>query len=148
MFLSLVGIHRPHKFFNVSVYNHEIPTVPGDIERERETETETMGGPKTGLLLNRALLVSVLCLSFVLISHSAPEGALITDLPGFNGSFPSKHYSGYWLFYFNLQLDLYCSVFSNLLLKLCWSHVEFSGVLSNPIVLSARLKWSILLTDD
>ncbi|KAI4356289.1 hypothetical protein L6164_000321 [Bauhinia variegata] len=33
-------------------------------------------------------------LSFV-ISLSAPESALITQLPGFNGAFPSKHYAGY-----------------------------------------------------
>ncbi|KAL6555603.1 hypothetical protein OROHE_007275 [Orobanche hederae] len=26
---------------------------------------------------------------------SAPEAALVPNLPGFNGSFPSKHYSGY-----------------------------------------------------
>ncbi|KAJ8645886.1 hypothetical protein MRB53_007634 [Persea americana] len=29
------------------------------------------------------------------ISEGAPEEALITQLPGFNGTFPSKHYSGY-----------------------------------------------------
>ncbi|XP_057482860.1 serine carboxypeptidase-like 20 [Actinidia eriantha] len=33
-------------------------------------------------------------LSFVVI-ESAPEGALVTQIPGFDGNFPSKHYSGY-----------------------------------------------------
>lgn len=33
--------------------------------------------------------------SFVLLSYSAPESALITQIPGFNDAFPSKHYSGY-----------------------------------------------------
>ncbi|KAK4794647.1 hypothetical protein SAY86_012641 [Trapa natans] len=54
-----------------------------------------MGSPKTGLLSNWALLISAVCLSFVLAAHSAPEEALVTHLPGFNGTFPSKHYSGY-----------------------------------------------------
>ncbi|XP_043722030.1 serine carboxypeptidase 1-like [Telopea speciosissima] len=33
-------------------------------------------------------------LSLVLI-RAAPESSLVTNLPGFNGTFPSKHYSGY-----------------------------------------------------
>ncbi|GAB4830358.1 Serine carboxypeptidase-like 20 [Ancistrocladus abbreviatus] len=33
-------------------------------------------------------------LSFVL-TESAPQSALVTQLPGFNGTFPSKHYAGY-----------------------------------------------------
>ncbi|KAL4355966.1 hypothetical protein AHAS_Ahas09G0039500 [Arachis hypogaea] len=33
-------------------------------------------------------------LSFVL-TQSAPESALITQIPGFNGTLPSKHYAGY-----------------------------------------------------
>ncbi|KAA8543574.1 hypothetical protein F0562_021680 [Nyssa sinensis] len=40
------------------------------------------------------ILISYIIFCFVLI-HSAPQGALITQLPGFNGTFPSKHYSGY-----------------------------------------------------
>ncbi|CAL1412332.1 unnamed protein product [Linum trigynum] len=40
--------------------------------------------------------VGFILLSFaVLVAHSAPENALVTQLPGFSGSFPSKHYSGY-----------------------------------------------------
>ncbi|CAL5428331.1 unnamed protein product [Camellia sinensis] len=42
----------------------------------------------------RVLTYIVLSLSFVLI-ESAPEGALVTQVPGFNDTFPSKHYSGY-----------------------------------------------------
>ncbi|CAN0879757.1 Serine carboxypeptidase-like 20 [Linum grandiflorum] len=35
-------------------------------------------------------------LSFVApLAHSAPRHAIVTRLPGFSGSFPSKHYSGY-----------------------------------------------------
>lgn len=37
-------------------------------------------------------------LSFVLPTHSAPETALVTQLPGFSGTLPSKHYSGYFVF--------------------------------------------------
>ena len=33
-------------------------------------------------------------LSFVL-TQSAPESALVTQVPGFNGTIPSKHYAGY-----------------------------------------------------
>ncbi|KAG4120534.1 hypothetical protein ERO13_D11G149200v2 [Gossypium hirsutum] len=33
--------------------------------------------------------------SFVVLTQSAPEEALVTQLPGFSGTFPSKHYSGY-----------------------------------------------------
>ncbi|GAB4827171.1 Serine carboxypeptidase-like 20 [Ancistrocladus abbreviatus] len=36
----------------------------------------------------------VVIFSFVL-TESAPQNALVTQLPGFNGTFPSKHYSGY-----------------------------------------------------
>ncbi|XP_028769706.1 serine carboxypeptidase-like 20 [Neltuma alba] len=45
----------------------------------------------------------VCCFYFVLVNillcslptQSAPEGALITEIPGFNGTIPSKHYGGY-----------------------------------------------------
>ncbi|KAF8014705.1 hypothetical protein BT93_H0498 [Corymbia citriodora subsp. variegata] len=47
---------------------------------------------KSGLVLYGALVL--LCSCFVL-TQCAPESALITQLPGFNGSFPSKQYSGY-----------------------------------------------------
>ena len=30
-----------------------------------------------------------------MLTHSAPKGSLITNVPGFNGSLPSKHYGGY-----------------------------------------------------
>ncbi|CAD5327734.1 unnamed protein product [Arabidopsis thaliana] len=40
------------------------------------------------------VFVTLLSLVFV-ITESAPESALITKLPGFEGTFPSKHYSGY-----------------------------------------------------
>ncbi|XVF72337.1 hypothetical protein PTKIN_Ptkin12aG0113300 [Pterospermum kingtungense] len=33
--------------------------------------------------------------SFAVLTQSAPENALVTQLPGFAGTFPSKHYSGY-----------------------------------------------------
>ncbi|GLT59048.1 hypothetical protein SLA2020_318920 [Shorea laevis] len=35
-----------------------------------------------------------LLLSFGII-EAAPQGSLVTQLPGFNGTFPSKHYAGY-----------------------------------------------------
>ncbi|XP_073117930.1 serine carboxypeptidase 1 isoform X1 [Elaeis guineensis] len=37
----------------------------------------------------------LLFLSSAFLILAAPESALITHLPGFNGTFPSKHYSGY-----------------------------------------------------
>ncbi|CAN0859056.1 Serine carboxypeptidase-like 20 [Linum grandiflorum] len=41
-------------------------------------------------------ILVLLLLSFgALLAHSAPENALVTHLPGFSASFPSKHYSGY-----------------------------------------------------
>lgn len=39
-----------------------------------------------------SLAIAILC-SFSLVS-SAPESALVTNLPGFVGTFPSKHYAG------------------------------------------------------
>ncbi|XP_048138203.1 serine carboxypeptidase-like 20 [Rhodamnia argentea] len=47
---------------------------------------------KSGLVLYSAL--ALLCSCFV-FTQCAPEKAPVTQLPGFNGSFPSKHYSGY-----------------------------------------------------
>ncbi|KAJ4730347.1 Carboxypeptidase [Melia azedarach] len=47
---------------------------------------------KTSLVLYKIL---VYYLSFVALTYSAPETALITQIPGFSGTFPSKHYSGY-----------------------------------------------------
>lgn len=48
------------------------------------------------------VLICVL-LSFVL-TQAAPPTALVTKLPGFNGTFPSKHYSGYDSFLLMLLL--------------------------------------------
>ncbi|CAB78333.1 SERINE CARBOXYPEPTIDASE I PRECURSOR-like protein [Arabidopsis thaliana] len=45
-------------------------------------------------LMKVFVFVTLLSLVFV-ITESAPESALITKLPGFEGTFPSKHYSGY-----------------------------------------------------
>ncbi|CAI0559704.1 unnamed protein product [Linum tenue] len=40
--------------------------------------------------------VGFILLSFaVLVAHSAPQNALVSQLPGYSGSLPSKHYSGY-----------------------------------------------------
>lgn len=39
------------------------------------------------------LVLTQIALSFKQAS-SAPEAALVTDIPGFGGNFPSKHYSG------------------------------------------------------
>lgn len=43
------------------------------------------------------LIITLLLLSFGfgLTIKAAPDGSLITSLPGFNGIFPSRHYSGY-----------------------------------------------------
>ncbi|KAJ0014620.1 hypothetical protein Pint_21250 [Pistacia integerrima] len=42
------------------------------------------------------LSLSILLLNFaILLVEAAPRNTLVTQLPGFNGTFPSKHYSGY-----------------------------------------------------
>ncbi|XP_013631383.1 PREDICTED: serine carboxypeptidase-like 20 isoform X1 [Brassica oleracea var. oleracea] len=45
--------------------------------------------------LLKVLAFVTLLLVFLITTESAPESALITKLPGFSGTFPSKHYSGY-----------------------------------------------------
>ncbi|KAK9669558.1 hypothetical protein RND81_13G139400 [Saponaria officinalis] len=47
--------------------------------------------------INNMGVVLTLLLFFLsfLLTHSAPQTALVTQLPGFSGTFPSKHYSGY-----------------------------------------------------
>ncbi|XP_021761754.1 serine carboxypeptidase-like 20 [Chenopodium quinoa] len=42
-----------------------------------------------------ATLIIHVILRFALIVIAAPQSSLVTYLPGFSGSFPSKHYSGY-----------------------------------------------------
>ncbi|ESQ56450.1 hypothetical protein EUTSA_v10027269mg, partial [Eutrema salsugineum] len=49
------------------------------------------------VFITMSLLVKALVFVtfFVVTAESAPESALITKIPGFDGTFPSKHYSGY-----------------------------------------------------
>ncbi|CAK7340150.1 unnamed protein product [Dovyalis caffra] len=47
------------------------------------------------LCLDVALLLCVVLMSRSALIEAAQEGALVTQLPGFSGPFPSKHYSGY-----------------------------------------------------
>lgn len=54
---------------------------------------------RTSLIITyRVVLV---CFTWLFMSlgptQSAPESALITQIPGFSGTIPSKHYSGYSL---------------------------------------------------
>ncbi|EXB61183.1 Serine carboxypeptidase-like 20 [Morus notabilis] len=50
----------------------------------------------TSLIIYRVVLVFLACLIKSLVpAQSAPDDALITQIPGFSGTFPSKHYSGY-----------------------------------------------------
>ncbi|XP_058196664.1 serine carboxypeptidase-like 20 [Rhododendron vialii] len=51
-----------------------------------------MSNTKIPHLLYAALIYVILSFNF---TESVPEGALVTQIPGFNGTFPSKHYSGY-----------------------------------------------------
>ncbi|KAF9624666.1 hypothetical protein IFM89_012843 [Coptis chinensis] len=44
-------------------------------------------------MISSTVLLGLLC--FLSFSKAANQNALITNLPGFNGTFPSKHYSGY-----------------------------------------------------
>ncbi|CAA2968142.1 Serine carboxypeptidase 1 [Olea europaea subsp. europaea] len=41
------------------------------------------------------LAIIALCIPLCCLVESAPKGSLVSSLPGFNGSFPSKHYAGY-----------------------------------------------------
>ncbi|KAJ4956750.1 hypothetical protein NE237_013533 [Protea cynaroides] len=49
------------------------------------------------MAMDRFFFYNLLAYSFLrfLLVGAAPESALITSLPGFSGTFPSKHYSGY-----------------------------------------------------
>lgn len=48
----------------------------------------------------------VMCLCLILLHiflrfvpiQSAPESAIVTQIPGFSGTLPSKHYAGYFFF--------------------------------------------------
>ncbi|KAE9460801.1 hypothetical protein C3L33_07231, partial [Rhododendron williamsianum] len=51
-----------------------------------------MAKAKIPHLFYAALISTILVSKF---TESVPEGALVTQVPGFNGTFPSKHYSGY-----------------------------------------------------
>ncbi|KAF1895873.1 hypothetical protein Lal_00037990 [Lupinus albus] len=48
----------------------------------------------TNTCLYLFLILLSISMNFVL-TQSAPESSLVTQLPGFNGTFPSKHYAGY-----------------------------------------------------
>ena len=45
--------------------------------------------------LGLALLSLFYIILTLKLAESAPDSALITQLPGFTATFPSKHYSGY-----------------------------------------------------
>ncbi|CAI9106004.1 OLC1v1005052C1 [Oldenlandia corymbosa var. corymbosa] len=52
--------------------------------------------PKTyAFFFRELLLLIVLLLSSNALTYAAPKSSLVRQLPGFNGTFPSKHYSGY-----------------------------------------------------
>ena len=42
-------------------------------------------------------------LVFDLTSHF-PESAIVTQIPGFSGTLPSKHYAGYFFFFVFIEL--------------------------------------------
>ncbi|GKV35921.1 hypothetical protein SLEP1_g44123 [Rubroshorea leprosula] len=46
-------------------------------------------------LIYYSLFFSCILYGFLFLCQAAPESALVTQIPGFNGSFPSKHYAGY-----------------------------------------------------
>ena len=50
------------------------------------------------LILGLALSLCMVLGPWISI-EAAPQASLITQLPGFNGTFPSKHYSGYAIHY-------------------------------------------------
>ncbi|KAF3435117.1 hypothetical protein FNV43_RR22204 [Rhamnella rubrinervis] len=51
---------------------------------------------RTSFIFYRGLLLVITCIFLSLVpTHSAPETALIGQIPGFTGTLPSKHYSGY-----------------------------------------------------
>ncbi|XP_010678976.2 serine carboxypeptidase-like 20 [Beta vulgaris subsp. vulgaris] len=46
-------------------------------------------------LIKAPLMLMVVFLFCFIFTESAPQSSLVTQLPGFTGTFPSKHYSGY-----------------------------------------------------
>lgn len=60
-----------------------------------------MGKPVVDLWERRLLLINMIVVvlgaisCFVVVTQSAPLSDLVTHLPGFDGAFPSNHYSGY-----------------------------------------------------
>lgn len=45
--------------------------------------------------MDKLKLAIAFCMILILaFTEAAPKASLITSLPGFNGNFPSKHYSG------------------------------------------------------
>lgn len=47
-------------------------------------------------IMNSIHLILLICLSFtILLTQSAPQDAIVTHVPGFDGTLPSKHYAGY-----------------------------------------------------
>lgn len=65
-----------------------------------------------GRLIMYKILACYTLLSFSVLTHSAPETALIAQIPGFSGNLPSKHYSGYVsIFCISISLSLIHSCF-------------------------------------
>lgn len=50
---------------------------------------------KPRLMFLIIILLCMLCCFININTEAAPQGSLVTSLPGFSGSFPSKHYAGY-----------------------------------------------------
>jgi len=44
----------------------------------------------------------------IVLTISAPETAIVTQVPGFNGTIPSKHYAGYVA----LKIPIFCNFYS------------------------------------
>jgi hypothetical protein len=62
--------------------------------------------------------VSTVCLVLlqiylsIVLTISAPETAIVTHVPGFNGTIPSKHYAGYE----GLKIPIFCNFYSYFLI--------------------------------
>jgi len=67
------------------------------------------------------LLISLLAFLF-LVTEGAPQSALVTQIPGFNDTFHSKHFAGFVFFLCFLikrsELYLYFCTFSECFLKM------------------------------
>ncbi|KAJ0113641.1 hypothetical protein Patl1_03120 [Pistacia atlantica] len=71
------------------------PLQKDQAQRVKFSSAPSISSADRTVLLAFVIALFSYLMSYVFLTHSAPQSALITQLPSFSGSFPSKHYSGY-----------------------------------------------------